>query len=296
MLNDFAQHLLQEQRLSSLTVQTYLRLVKAGLQFQEASRGENRLATESFFYSWAAHLRRQQGLAERSIALYMAALKRYFSWKAERHGEVFSLGKLKLAPPKRRIPRVLTPDQVLALLNFEPRCALDWRDQAMLESFYSSGFRLHELAQLQVPDLQWEEGLVRVKGKGAKVRWIPIGRQALRAIEQWLKLRAKPTTNLIFTSLAGGPLSHRAIQKRVVYWTQRQLGLELYPHALRHTLATHLLSASQDLRAVQEILGHAKLSTTQGYTHLDMDTLTQRYDEAHPKQARCRKNFFDKKM
>lgn len=162
------------------------------------------------------------------------------------------------------------------------------RDQALLELFYSSGLRLSELVGLDLEWLDLKEGLVRVRGKGNKVRELPVGKAARQALEAWLPLRAQaaPEDGAVFIGRSGKRLTPRAIQLRVRQAGVRELGQHLHPHMLRHSFASHLLESSGDLRAVQELLGHADIATTQIYTHLDFQHLASVYDRAHPRAKR----------
>ncbi|WP_288437880.1 tyrosine recombinase XerC, partial [uncultured Pseudomonas sp.] len=162
------------------------------------------------------------------------------------------------------------------------------RDQALLELFYSSGLRLSELVGLDLADVDLAQGLVQVRGKGNKERVLPIGSKARDALETWLKVRlqAAPRDDALFIGQRGLRLTPRAVQLRVREAGVRELGQHLHPHMLRHSFASHMLSASGDLRAVQELLGHADIATTQIYTHLDFGQLAEVYDKAHPRAKR----------
>ncbi len=187
---------------------------------------------------------------------------------------------------EKKLPRLLNVDHVAQLVSFVPQTSLDYRDRAMLELFYSSGLRLSELSGLDMLHVDVTERIVRVLGKGRKERLVPVGRQASNALKKWLKHRdqlANEKEQALFISRRGGRLSVRAIQQRVRIWAERQLGHPIHPHMLRHSFASHLLESSGDLRAVQELLGHADISTTQVYTHLDFQHLSEVYDRAHPR-------------
>jgi integrase/recombinase XerC len=164
------------------------------------------------------------------------------------------------------------------------------RDQAILELFYSSGLRLSELTGLNLDQLDLADGMVQVLGKGSKTRLLPIGRKAREALELWLPLRAlaNPVDDAVFISQQGRRLGPRTIQLRVKAAGERELGQNLHPHMLRHSFASHLLESSQDLRAVQELLGHSDIKTTQIYTHLDFQHLATVYDSAHPRAKRIK--------
>lgn len=191
----------------------------------------------------------------------------------------------------RALPGMLSPENIQQLLeqaapDNENEQWLWVRDKAFLELLYSSGLRLNELVQLQLNDLDWSQHLVRVVGKGNKTRVVPFGQKAALALEHWLSLRLQksPSHQHVFIARSGLPISARQIQKRIKYQALRAgLSADLYPHLLRHCFASHLLSASGDLRAVQEMLGHSNLNTTQVYTHLDFAHLANIYDKAHPR-------------
>ncbi|XZG70190.1 tyrosine recombinase XerC [Chitinibacteraceae bacterium HSL-7] len=193
-------------------------------------------------------------------------------------------------PPKRaqRLPGVLSVDAAQQLLDQVPDDSpLGCRDKAMFELAYSSGLRVSELAGLLIDDLDLDSGLARVHGKGGKTRQIPIGHEAIEAIRRWLLVRVQMAVArdvTVFVGKHGGALTPRAIQARLRHW-QSEIGVaeRLYPHKLRHSCATHLLQSAHDLRAVQELLGHANLSTTQIYTHLDFQALAEVYDRCHPR-------------
>jgi len=236
----------------------------------------------------------QQGLASRSLARLLSATRGLFQYLIRegrcRHNPADGLSAPKGA---RKLPRTLDTDRTAQLLDggveddFIAR-----RDQAVLELFYSSGLRLSELVGLDLEWLDLKEGLVRVHGKGNKVRELPVGRAARQAIEAWLPLRAlaSPQDNAVFIGRSGKRLTPRAIQLRVREAGVRELGQHLHPHMLRHSFASHMLESSQDLRAVQELLGHADIATTQIYTHLDFQHLASVYDQAHPRARRQKNN------
>ncbi len=235
----------------------------------------------------------RRGLNPRSIQRRLSALRRFFRFLREQ-------GTLKDDPSKgvrapkvrRRLPEALDVDQVLALLEIPDDGDLSVRDRAMLELFYGGGLRLSELAGLHWNQVDFGEGMVRVLGKGRKERLVPIGRQAIESLRRWRSVHGtfengRPLS--VFTGLNGKPLTTRAIQKRVAYWSQRQgLDQRVHPHQLRHSFASHILESSGDLRAVQELLGHANLSTTQIYTHLDFQHLAKVYDQTHPRAKKIR--------
>ncbi|MBB3103319.1 tyrosine recombinase XerC [Azomonas macrocytogenes] len=235
-----------------------------------------------------------KGLSSRSLARLLSAVRGFYDYLI-REGHCQHDPAAGLSPPKgeRRLPRLLDTDRAMQLLDgaveddFIAR-----RDQAMLELFYSSGLRLSELVGLDLQQLDLAEGLVQVQGKGGKARVLPVGRKAKDALTLWLPLRrqANPADSAIFISRQGKRLTPRAIQLRVRQAGVTELGQHLHPHMLRHSFASHLLESSQDLRAVQELLGHADIGTTQIYTHLDFQHLAKIYDQAHPRAKRKREN------
>lgn len=289
-LSAYLEHLRRERQVSVHTLDGYRRDLGKLQAFCEAE-GLN---------DWAEldtrNLRRlvarlhQQGLSSRSLARLLSATRGLYQYLL-REGLCRHDPATGLSPPKRerRLPRTLDADRSAQLLDgaveddFIAR-----RDQAMLELFYSSGLRLSELVGLDLDGLDLPAGLVRVRGKGNKVRELPVGSLARQALEQWLPLRklANPGDGAVFISQQGRRLSPRAVQLRVRQAGVRELGQHLHPHMLRHSFASHMLESSQDLRAVQELLGHADIATTQIYTHLDFQHLANVYDQAHPRAKR----------
>ena len=232
------------------------------------------------------------GQSSRSLARLLSAVRGFYRY-LNREGICRHDPASGLSAPKgeRRLPKVLDTDRALQLLegavddDFIAR-----RDQAILELFYSSGLRLSELTSLDLDQLDLSAGLVQVHGKGSKSRILPVGRKAREAMQEWLKLRgiSAPQDRAVFVSRQGRRLGPRAIQRRVQAAGERELGQHLHPHMLRHSFASHLLESSQDLRAVQEMLGHADITTTQVYTHLDFQHLAAVYDSAHPRAKRSK--------
>lgn len=233
---------------------------------------------------------RSRGLAPRSLARRRAAVSHFGAFLVEA-GQL-AHNPAKLVPTPRQgahLPKPLDVDQLARLLDTpHDGSPLALRDQAMLELFYSSGLRLAELAGLDLGDL--DSRRVRVLGKGSKPRQVPVGRSARSALDAWLNVRptlAAVGETALFVGYRGARLGHRAIQKRLAEIARRRgLPEHLHPHRLRHSFASHLLESSQDLRAVQELLGHANLATTQVYTKLDWQHLAASYDAAHPRARR----------
>lgn len=235
----------------------------------------------------------RRGLSGRSLARSLAALRALFAWLL-REGRVGRDPAADVRPPRadRPLPRTLEVEEIERLVAVPGDDALARRDRALLELFYSGGLRLAEIAALDVSGLDLADGVARVTGKGRRTRLVPVGRPARAALAAWLELRADwapPEQPALFVTARGTRLSRRSIQSRVAHWARR-LGLpqHVHPHMLRHSFATHLLESSGDLRAVQELLGHADIATTQVYTHLDFSHLAEVYERAHPRARRRR--------
>lgn len=240
------------------------------------------------------HLRRyaatshSAGLQPRSIQRRLSAVRSFLRYLV-REGDLKDNPATAVSAPRgpRRLPVTLDVDQMTHLLRIEGDEPIAVRDRAMLELFYSSGLRLAELVGLDLGDIVLGDGTVRVLGKGRKSRLVPVGRLACDTLRSWLDTRptiAATGEKALFTSLRGRRISPRAVQKRVRYWAGRSgLGQRVHPHLFRHSFATHLLESSGDLRSVQEMLGHANISSTQIYTHLDFQHLATVYDRAHPR-------------
>ena len=235
---------------------------------------------------------RSRGLSARTLARRQAALRQLGDLLvAERLIDSNPARLLETPRQPQHLPRPVDVDLLNRMLDTpHDGSVLGVRDQAMLELFYSSGLRLAELAALNLADLQPQR--VRVMGKGSKPRQVPVGRKAAQALKEWRAMRATVTATsepALFVTCQGRRLGHRAIQKRLALLARtRNLPEHLHPHRLRHSFATHLLESSHDLRAVQELLGHAQLATTQVYTQLDWQQLADSYDQAHPRARRKR--------
>lgn len=235
-----------------------------------------------------------QGLGARSLARTLSAWRGYFRWMVRHRGLALNPAEL-VRPPKapRRLPNALSADQAKALLDAEVGDGeLVVRDHAMFELFYSSGLRLAELAALDIDmGLDAAQGLVTVTGKRGKTRAVPVGAPALAALAAWQAQRGvllrDPAERAMFLTRTGRRMSPEAIRSRLGDWARRSgLGVHVHPHMLRHSFASHLLQSSGDLRAVQDLLGHASIRSTQVYTHLDFQHLAKTYDAAHPRARR----------
>ncbi|MEJ5863608.1 tyrosine recombinase XerC [Pseudomonas farsensis] len=291
-LDAYCAHLRNERQVSDHTLQAYRRDLLKVIEFCTSQHIAGWEALQVQQLRQLVARQHHQGQASRSLARMLSAVRGLYRY-LNREGLCQHDPATGLSPPKgeRRLPKVLDTDRALQLLDggvdddFIAR-----RDQAILELFYSSGLRLSELTGLDLDQLDLTGGLVQVVGKGSKSRVLPVGRKAREALQAWLRLRgiAAPLDGAVFITRQGKRLSPRAIQLRVKTAGERELGQHLHPHMLRHSFASHLLESSQDLRAVQEMLGHADISTTQIYTHLDFQHLAAVYDSAHPRAKRSK--------
>ena len=233
-----------------------------------------------------------RGLSGRSLARMLSAWRAFYRFLIERDRAVSEDPCEGLKAPKaaRRLPSALTPDEAAQLVSIAADDPLAQRDRALFELAYSSGLRLSELASLDVEGLDLARGEVRVLGTGAKERIVPVGTQARAALDRWIASRAAwaaPEATALFIGRRGRRLTPRAIERRLAERAIRSgLGKHVHPHMLRHSFASHLLQSSGDLRAVQELLGHSSIASTQVYTHLDFQALAKVYDAAHPRAKR----------
>ncbi|MEO8751110.1 MAG: tyrosine-type recombinase/integrase [Casimicrobiaceae bacterium] len=233
-----------------------------------------------------------KGLSGRSLARMLSAWRAFYRFLLERDRSLAEDPCAGLKAPKsvRRLPSVLSPDEAVQLVAIDGDDTLAVRDRALFELAYSSGLRLSELAGLDVDRVDLVGGEVRVWGKGAKERVVPVGAAARKAIAVWLPQRAPLAAkdeNALFVGAAGRRITTRTIERRLAAWAiKRGLNRHVHPHMLRHSFASHVLQSSGDLRAVQEMLGHASIASTQVYTHLDFQALAKVYDAAHPRAKR----------
>ena len=295
-LEAFFSYLATERRVARHTVTNYrLDLQRLRLYCVDHELSDWRSITVQVAKQYIATLH-QSGLAGRSIQRHLAAMRSFYRF-LQREGVVQHNPLTGLRAPKsaRRLPRALSVDEAQRLFTALPkeRDPTVLRDHAMMELLYSSGLRLAELTALNLTDVDMAETKVRVTGKGGKTRELPIGRFALSALQDWLAVRKALATEdepAVFINKKGQRLSARTVQLRVRHWARRQgLRSDVHPHMLRHSFASHLLESSGDLRAVQELLGHADISTTQVYTHLDYQHLAKIYDRAHPRARKPRR-------
>ena len=266
-------HLRTERRLSPNTESSYRRDLGALTAFCDTERLANWPKLDNFHIRTFAAREHRDGLGPRSVQRRLSALRGFFNYLIrERVIEANPAADIRAPKAPRRLPKTLDVDQVASLLERKTTDPLSLRDLAILELLYSSGLRLAELAGLDVVDLDLADRTVRVLGKGSKTRILPVGRQAREKLRSWLSERAnivKPGVTALFVGQGGRRLGARAIQQRIRRWAAgSDLGIPVHPHLLRHSFATHLLEGGTDIRTLQELLGHADVSTTQIYTHV----------------------------
>ena len=287
-LASFAQHIDTARNLSPLTTKNYLR----DLSRLQSLLNDPAIATLSDIDT--QHIRsalatlHKNGLSNASLQRWLSSVRTFFRYALQKKWLSNNPADGLQAPTKaKKLPKLMDADQAIQLVSIEGD---DWhslRDRALLELLYSSGLRLAEIANVNIGDIHFGEATVRVTGKGDKTRIVPVGSCALEAIKRWLEVRSERALDnekALFVSQQGRRISHRAIQQRVKLIAQQQgISQPIHPHMLRHSFASHMLESSGDLRGVQELLGHANLSTTQIYTHLDFQHLAKTYDKAHPR-------------
>jgi integrase/recombinase XerC len=289
----FIDYLRDVRQLSPHTLSNYQRDLSSLQSFSEThGRSTAEALNEADIRAWVSQMHRR-GLAGSSIQRSLSAARSFFNYLGRENGYPRNPAASVQAPRKpRKLPKTLDADQVDRYLVFEDNGPTTLRDRAMAELFYSSGLRLAELAAVDIDDIDRHSRLLTVTGKGNKTRTVPIGSAAINAIAAWLEVRPhtaadQDSTRALFTSNRGGRISVRNIQARLKL-QGRKTGMhqDVHPHMLRHSFASHMLESSGDLRAVQELLGHANISTTQIYTHLDFQHLAKVYDAAHPRAKR----------
>jgi integrase/recombinase XerC len=289
MLTDFFDQLTVEKRASEHTVKSYQRDIKHLSNY----------CTDKSLHHWAdlkqsdirGHIagRHRQGLSSTSLQRELSAIRSFYNFMLKKRlADSNPAQHIKAPKQARKLPKTLDVDQITGLLEAGAHSALEIRDLAMFELFYSSGLRLSELAALDLIDVDLADNSLIVRtGKGGKSRILPIGSKAVTAISNWLQQRLKivaVSESALFVSTRGARLGQRSIELRLEQWCKNKgIAEHIHPHMLRHSFASHLLESSQDLRAVQELLGHSNISTTQIYTHLDFQHLADVYDKAHPR-------------
>lgn len=281
----YVSHLTTERRFSPHTAKSYARDIDLLIELAGTTPLERLHVHEIRRFIAQLHAR---GLAGRSLARALSAWRGFYRYLARDHGFRHN-PCVGIRAPKgaRKLPSALSPDEAHQLLERDAAGPLGVRDKAMIELFYSSGLRLSELTGLDLGDVNFDDATVRVTGKGAKTRIVPVGGPALAALKAWLDARgsvARADECALFPTARGTRLTPRAVQLRLENWALKQgFGRRVHPHVLRHSFASHLLQSSGDLRAVQEMLGHASIATTQVYTQLDFQHLAKVYDAAHPR-------------
>ncbi len=286
-LEAYLNHLAFERGLSKLTQANYKRDIELLLAHSESQ-------TTPLLKIQPQHIRQliaklhSQGLGGKSIARMLSSWRGFFDYLVKQHNFT-SNPCIGMRAPKsaKTLPQALSADQAVKLVDVKEDDLLSLRDHAILELFYSSGLRLAELVGLNFDHLDLANGTITVTGKGNKTRIVPVGSHAISAIQTWMVARnliAKAESVALFITKQGNRITPRAVQYRLKEWAIKQgVNSDVHPHMLRHSFATHVLQSSGDLRAVQEMLGHANISTTQVYTHLDFQHLAKVYDQAHPR-------------
>jgi integrase/recombinase XerC len=290
----FLSSLKYERRLSAHTSDAYAHDLNEFVEFCTQQNVTSWTELDSQHVRQFAAREHRRGIAPRSIQRRLSAIRSLCNFLVREHVIKHNPASDVRAPKvNKRLPNTVDADQMTRLLSFQADTLLDKRDKAIMELFYSSGLRLAELVNLNLQELDLNDQTVRVEhGKGDKSRLVPIGRYALAALKDWLSEREQLSgdTTAVFVSEQGTRLTPRAIQLRISQWAIKQgLPQHLHPHLFRHSFASHLLESSQDLRGVQELLGHANISTTQVYTHLDFQHLAKIYDATHPRARVQRK-------
>lgn len=293
----FRRYMTSERRLSPHTDRSYSRDLAALIRFCDRSGVADWGGLDTQHVRLFAAQSHASGLAPRSIQRRLSAVRSFYDFllrerRNSRGDRLRANPAYDVRAPKaaRRLPQTLDPDQMARLLEIPPGSVLTSRDRAIMELLYSSGLRLSELVGLDTASLDLKDRTVRVLGKGGKGRIVPVGRAAARALKAWLRERAdlvRQGETALFVGRSGERLGARAIQARIAHWARRQgLGMHVHPHLFRHSFASHLLESSGELRGVQELLGHADISSTQIYTHLDFQHLARIYDATHPRARR----------
>lgn len=289
LINEFLSYGRSVRRLSANTVAAYQRDLTL---FNDYCAQQNLISPEQVTEADVRSLvgkQHRRGLSGRSIQRLLSSIRSLYSFynrnAADKHNPALSVRAPKT---NKTLPKAAEVDQLQHFLNISADDALAARDAAMFELMYSSGVRLSELVSVNMADLDYSANMLLVTGKGNKTRSLPVGSKAISAIRDWMKWRQdfSPASDetALFLSKRGSRIKPRSVQARLEYWCKQQaMGHKLHPHMLRHSFASHLLQSSGDLRALQELLGHANISTTQVYTHLDYQHLAEVYDKAHPR-------------
>lgn len=288
LIHRYLRYLQDERRYSPATIESYQRDILQLIEFLNAINVTDCCEVDSLHVRNFAGSRRRRGISARSLHRALSSIRGFYKF-LQREGLVENNPVTDVSAPsvEKKLPNLLDVDEINRLLTEGPQNPLKLRDRAMMELMYSSGLRLAELVNLDINAIDISQGQVYVLGKGNKSRYLPIGAAACKALRRWLDARPNivaENESAVFVNNRGKRLSSRAVQQRMAQ-SAREQGLDkhVHPHMLRHSFASHLLESSGDLRAVQEMLGHADISTTQIYTHLDFQHLAQVYDRAHPR-------------
>ncbi|MEN1941402.1 tyrosine recombinase XerC [Luteimonas sp. MJ246] len=291
-VGDYLGHLEVERRMSAHTLDAYRRDLHALVAWATEQGHDDPLALDSAAMRAFVAAEHRRGLAPKSLQRRLSGCRSFYQWLLK-HGRIAANPATGVRAPRapRKLPQVLDVDEAMALVEVPTDAPLGLRDRALLELFYSSGLRLSELRLLRWRDLDLDQGLVTVLGKGSRQRTVPVGSHACKALAEWRDERSagpRPAADApVFPGRGGAPISARAVQLRLRELARRQgLFKRVHPHLLRHSFASHVLESSGDLRGVQELLGHADIATTQIYTHLDFQHLAKVYDDAHPRAKR----------
>ena len=281
----FIHYLTYERRLSPLTSENYARDIRILLKHLNKNDLEQVQSSNIRYVIAQLH---GKGLSGRSLSRMLSAWRSFYNYLIRHHRYQHNpCNGMRVPKSPQKLPSMLSPDETVQLLTFTVDKVITARDSAMFELFYSSGLRLAELAQLKPVDINFTEGTIKVLGKGGKMRIVPVGDYAIDALTVWLERRSlivKPNVTALFLSQHGNAISTRTISHRLKSRARQQgIHQNVHPHILRHSFASHLLQSSGDLRAVQEMLGHAHITSTQIYTHLDFQHLAKVYDAAHPR-------------
>ena len=291
LTNLFFRYLETERRYSQNTIRSYQRDLEhflVHLQDKKLSRWAELKPHHIRTYASQIFI---EGLGAKSIQRRLSAIRSFMNYLL-REGMIKNNPAEGVKTPKapKKLPGVLDIQQISQLLDIQETDPLSLRDKAIMELIYSSGLRLSEIVRLNPIDLNLSDKSLTVIGKGDKTRMLPIGNEAIKSLRSWLSCRNELATTeeeALFVGSRGNRLSRRSIQSRIKHWARKNgIQQDVYPHLLRHSFATHMLEASGDLRAVQELLGHKDISTTQVYTHLDFEHLSKTYDKAHPRSGK----------
>ncbi len=291
-LQAYKDFILFERRLSDQTVKSYFRDIEMLIAHNKGTPLEN-LKSNNIRTSMASLHGR--GLSSNSLSRILSSWKGLFVFLVDQHHFKHNpVLEIKAPKKNKKLPQILSVDQIIKLVNISGDDFISLRDHAILELFYSSGLRLSELVNLKLDDINFSDEIITVLGKGKKMRIVPVGKVAIESLKKWIKIRAQLkniiNNSILFLTKQTKGLSQRAIQYRLKFWAKKQgISENIHPHLLRHSFASHLLQSSQDLRAVQELLGHANISSTQIYTHLDFQHLSKTYDHAHPRAKKKKK-------